>query len=471
MSDKNNGGDAAKKLRGELFYDRKNGYEGLTQNESVPMDAFCADYKRFLDEGKTERESVATAVAMAAEKGYVPYSEGLELKPGAKIYAVNRNRAVILMHIGNKTPDAGLIITAAHIDSPRIDLKCVPAYEDGDMLLLKTHYYGGIRKYQWTALPLELHGVVITKDGETVNVCVGVDSEDPVFTITDLLPHLAKDQSAKPLGTAFTGENLNVLAGSLPYADDGNERIKLTFFSILNDKYGITEKDLITAELALVPAGRARDVGLDRSMVGAYGQDDRVCGYSALRALLDLDKTPDRTAVCILADKEEIGSEGVSGMQSHFFDSFATSVCASYGVSINTCFANSVCLSADVACAYDPNFADVFDKRNTAMLNGGLVICKYTGAAGKSGSNDAGAETFSKIAAILNNAGVIWQTGELGKVDQGGGGTVAKYLANRNIDTIDAGTAVLSMHSPFEVTGKLDIYMTYKGVAAFFAAN
>lgn len=461
---------AAKELREKLFYTKKNGYEGLGADEVVALSQYAEGYKKALDSGKTEREFAEISVRLARVAGFSEYSASAPLKAGDRIYRINRGRAVVLAVIG-KNGGAGAQITAAHIDSPRIDLKPNPLYEDGELAMFKTHYYGGIRKYQWVAIPLELRGVLAKPDGETQKIEIGGGEDEPVFTITDLLPHLAKDQSIKPLSAAYTGENLNPLVASVPYADEGNDRVRLTAMSILNESYGMTERDFLTAELMLVPAGKARDVGLDRSMVGAYGQDDRVCAYTALTALLDTEGIPEKNLVCMLADKEEIGSDGVSGMQSAFFDAFMKDICENLGGSLRTCYAGSLCLSADVSVAFDPNFPEVSEKKNNAILNGGIVIYKYSGAAGKSGTSDATAETTAKVAGILDRAGVLWQTGELGKVDQGGGGTVAKYMANRNIDTIDAGVAVLSMHSPFEVTSKLDIYMTYKAFAAFYKAE
>ena len=457
-------------LRDTLLYQKKNGYDALSPAEIVTMNDYCEDYKAYLDAGKTEREACREAVRLAEAAGFVAYT-GQELKPGDRVYAVNNDRYCILMIAGAAPLSEGFRLSVAHIDSPRLDLKSVPVYEDSDLCMLKTHYYGGIRKYQWVATPLAMHGTVTLRDGSSVEICIGEDAGDPVFTITDLLPHLAQEQGRKPLSEAYTGENLNVLAGSLPYADEDSDRIRMTFLSLLHSTYGITERDLITAEISLVPAGCARDVGLDRSLIGAYGQDDRVCGYAALRALLEQSGTPENNLICILADKEEIGSEGISGMQSQFFDAFVRRVCHAAGICADGCIAKSLCLSADVAAAYDPNFSEAFEKRNSALANCGVALVKFTGARGKSGSSDASSELFARIAAIMDEAGVIWQSGELGRVDLGGGGTVAKFVANRNIPTIDVGTPVLSMHAPFEVTGKLDCYMTFKAFDAFNRAK
>ena len=457
-------------LRRALTYQKKNGYDRLQTGELEAIEAYCSGYKQFLDGGKTERECVDRTIALAETAGFRPYVRGMELKPGDKVYQSNRGKAVMLAVIGRKDLDQGVNIGAAHIDSPRLDLKQNPVYEAEELAFFKTHYYGGIRKYQWVTIPLELHGVVALKGGNVVRVSVGNGEGDPLFTIDDLLPHLGAEQSKKTLGEAIPGESLNILIGSRPLADDeGSDRVKVAVLELLNRKYGIVEEDFISAELCAVPAFRASDIGFDRSMIGAYGHDDRVCAYAALAALLQLD-TPERTAVCMLADKEEIGSEGVTGMKSAFFDTFMADLCAAQGVLPRACYEKSFCLSADVTAAYDPNFADVYEKRNSAFVNYGMGLCKYTGARGKSGASDASAELVAYVRKVLDGAGVAWQMAELGKVDAGGGGTVAAYMAERNIDTLDAGVPVLSMHSPFETVGKLDCYMTYKGMKAVFEA-
>ena len=457
-------------LRRALTYQKKNGYDRLQPGELEAIEAYCSGYKQFLDGGKTERECVDRTIALAETAGFRPYVRGMELKPGDKVYQSNRGKAVMLAVIGRKDLDQGVNIGAAHIDSPRLDLKQNPVYEAEELAFFKTHYYGGIRKYQWVTIPLELHGVVALKGGNVVRVSVGNGEGDPLFTIDDLLPHLGAEQSKKTLGEAIPGESLNILIGSRPLADDeGSDRVKVAVLELLNRKYGIVEEDFISAELCAVPAFRASDIGFDRSMIGAYGHDDRVCAYAALAALLQLD-TPERTAVCMLADKEEIGSEGVTGMKSASFDTFMADLCAAQGVLPRACYEKSFCLSADVTAAYDPNFADVYEKRNSAFVNYGMGLCKYTGARGKSGASDASAELVAYVRKVLDGAGVAWQMAELGKVDAGGGGTVAAYMAERNIDTLDAGVPVLSMHSPFETVGKLDCYMTYKGMKAVFEA-
>ena len=465
--------DEFKDLKKKLLSDRKNGYDcGIDASYETAMEAYCEGYKAFLDAGKTERLCAAETIRLAEKAGYRPYKRGMDVKSGDKLYVCNRKKAVLLAHIGEKPLSEGAQIAAAHIDSPRLDLKPNPLYEESELAFFKTHYYGGLRKYQWVALPLELHGVVVKKDGAAVTVNIGADAGDPKLVITDLLPHLGAEQSKKPLASAVPAETLNLLLGSRPIGDEEDSgRVKLAVMKLLNDKYGITEDDFNSAELEAVPAIDACDIGLDRSMIGAYGHDDRVCGYAALKALLDLSKTPAKTAVCVLADKEEIGSDGVTGMQSAAFDTFMEDLCDAQGVPLRACFEKSFCLSADVTAAYDPDFAEVYEKRNSAFLNYGIGLCKYTGARGKSGASDADAETVGYVRRIFDKAGVIWQIAELGKVDGGGGGTVAMYMANRNITTIDAGVPVLSMHAPFETVAKLDCYETYKGVKAVYEAE
>ena len=462
----------AGELRREaLLYQPKNGYDRLNPAEEADLNAYCEDYKKFLDAGKTERECVDETVRLAEYHGFKPFVRGMALNPGDKLYRVNRGKAIMLAVIGSKPLSEGVNIGAAHIDSPRLDLKPNPLYEDAELAFFKTHYYGGIRKYQWVTIPLELHGVIALKDGSTVKVSIGSGEGEPRFTIDDLLPHLGAEQSKKPLGEAIPGESLNLLIGSRPFAgDEGSDRVKLAVLDLLNQKYGITEEDFISAELSAVPAFKAMDIGFDRSLIGAYGHDDRVCGFAALAALFTLG-TPARTAVCMLADKEEIGSEGVSGMQSAAFDTFMSDLCDAQRVTLKACYEKSFCLSADVTAAFDPNFADVYEKRNSARVNYGMGLCKYTGARGKSGASDASAELVAYVRRVLDQNGVVWQMAELGKVDAGGGGTVACYMAERDIDTIDAGVPVLSMHAPFETVSKLDCYMTYKGMKAVYEAQ
>ena len=457
--------------REALCYAPKNGYDRISADEEAAMRAYCEEYKKFLDAGKTERECVDEAIRQAEARGFKPFVRGMELKAGDKVYRSNRGKALMLAVIGNRSLAYGVNIGAAHIDSPRLDLKPNPLYEDGEMAFFKTHYYGGIRKYQWVTIPLELHGVIALKNGTVLKVAIGTGAGDPLFTVDDLLPHLGAEQSKKPLGEAIPAESLNILVGSRPFKDDeGADRVKLAILDILNQKYGIVEEDFISAELEAVPAFRASDIGFDRSLIGAYGHDDRVCAYAEFAAILELG-VPERTAVCILADKEEIGSEGVSGMQSATFDTFMSDLCDTQKVPLKACYEKSFCLSADVTAAYDPNFPEVYEKRNSARINYGMGLSKYTGARGKSGSSDAAAEVVAYVRRTLDEAGVLWQMAELGKVDAGGGGTVACFMANRDIDTIDAGVPVLSMHSPFETVSKLDCYMTYKGMKAVYEAK
>ncbi len=457
-------------IRDELFYKQKNGYDTMSTQQRVDMEDYCRGYMAFLNEARTEREAVKIAIEMAEDKGFVEYVDGMKLSPGDKVYCNNRSKALMLTVIGRKSLEEGCVIAGAHVDSPRIDLKQNPLYESDELAYFKTHYYGGIKKYQWVTIPLELHGVVALKNGETIDVSIGHDPSDPQFVITDLLPHLGKEQMRKTMEEGITGEGLNILIGSIPYADEGSDRVKLAVMSILNDRYGIVEEDFLSAELTAVPAFEVREIGLDRSLIGGYGHDDRVCAYAELKAILDLDKAPEKTAVCILADKEETGSDGVSGMQSSAFECFMEELCAGQNVPLRRCFKNSFCLSADVTAAFDPNFPEVSEKRNDAKLNYGMGICKFTGARGKSGTSDASAEIVGYLRRIFADAGVVWQMSELGKVDQGGGGTIAKYMANRNIDTIDAGVPVMSMHAPFEVVAKFDCFMTYLGVLAAYKA-
>lgn len=457
-------------IRDELFYKQKNGYDTMSTQQRIDMEDYCRGYMAFLNEARTEREAVKIAIEMAEDKGFVEYVDGMKLSPGDKVYCNNRSKALMLAVIGRKSLEEGCVIAGAHVDSPRIDLKQNPLYESDELAYFKTHYYGGIKKYQWVTIPLELHGVVALKNGETIDVSIGHDPSDPQFVITDLLPHLGKEQMRKTMEEGITGEGLNILVGSIPYADEGSDRVKLAVMSILNDRYGIVEEDFLSAELTAVPAFEVREIGLDRSLIGGYGHDDRVCAYAELKAILELDEAPEKTAVCILADKEETGSDGVSGMQSSAFECFVEELCAGQNVPLRRCFKNSFCLSADVTAAFDPNFPEVSEKRNDAKLNYGMGICKFTGARGKSGTSDASAEIVGYLRRIFADAGVVWQMSELGKVDQGGGGTIAKYMANRNIDTIDAGVPVMSMHAPFEVVAKFDCFMTYLGVLAAYKA-
>ena len=459
--------DELKQLKESLLMQKKNGALLLDDDGLAKCDTFCEGYKTFLDRSKTEREGAAYAVELLEAKGFRAWKRGDAVKAGDKIYSLNRGKAVIAAVIGTDPLEDGIRLSAAHIDSPRLDLKQCPLYEDNELALFKTHYYGGLKKYQWTVLPLALHGVIVKKDGTSVTVRIGEDEGDPIFCVTDLLPHLAQEQVKRTLAGAIKGEELNLLIGSRPFrSDDGSDLVKLRIMQILNEKYGITEADFLSAELEIVPAGRARDLGFDRSMIGAYGHDDRVCAYPSLAALLETEN-PQHTAVVILTDKEEIGSEGNTGLQSAYFEHFMIDLADAFGTQAHTVFAKSQCLSADVTAAFDPTFSDVHDRRNCAYLNYGVCMMKFTGARGKSGSSDASAEFIGKMRTLFDEAGVIWQTGELGKVDAGGGGTVAAYLANLNIDTVDLGVPVLSMHAPLEVVSKIDVYMCYEAVLAF----
>ena len=455
-------------LRSKLFYEQKNGYDLIGTEERIAVEDYSREYMDYLNRSRTEREAVVNAIAIAESKGFVPYVPGMELKPGMKIYRNNRGKALMLAVIGKKSLAEGSVIAGAHVDAPRLDLKQITMYESDEMCFFKTHYYGGIKKYQWVTIPLELHGVVALKSGEVVDVVIGREPGDPKFVITDLLPHLAADQMKKTMAEGITGEGLNILIGSTPYADEGKDRVKYAVMSILYDMYGITEEDFLSAELTAVPAYDVCEVGLDRSMIGGYAHDDRVCAFAELKAIFDVEE-PEKTCVCILADKEEVGSDGVSGMQSAAFDCFMEDLCESQGVSLRRCYENSFCLSADVCNAYDPLYPEVSEKRSDSKINYGMGICKFTGARGKSGTSDASAEVVAYLRRIFAENGVVWQMAELGKVDQGGGGTIAKFMANRNIDTIDAGVPVLSMHAPFEVVAKFDCYMTYKGVLTAYS--
>ena len=458
-----------KELKKALLMENKNGYSKLNETDRKAMNAYCEGYKAFLDAGKTERECVSEAIRLAEAQGFKKLERGMELKAGDKVYANNRGKMLTLAVIGTEPLEKGVQITAAHVDAPRLDLKPSPLYEDSEIAYLKTHYYGGIRKYQWVTVPLEIHGVVSLKDGTNVEVRLG-EGNEPKMVISDLLPHLAADQNKKTLPEGIDGEQLNLIVGSEPLEGDESESVKLHVMKLLNEKYGFVETDFISAELEVVPAYNATDIGLDGSLLGAYGHDDRVCAYAALKAMFDLTKTPAKTSVCILADKEEIGSVGVSGMQTAAFDTFIEDLCEAKGERARVCLENSFCLSADVAAAYDPNFAGAFEKRNSARLNYGVGLVKYTGSRGKGGASDAAAELVGYARRIFDENGVIWQMAELGKVDQGGGGTVACYMANRNIDTVDAGVPVLSMHAPMELVSKLDCYMTMLACKAIYLA-
>ena len=456
-------------LRESILSTPKNGYAKLSAEQRSEMEAYALRYRAFMDTCKTEREATAWATEMAEKHGFVPAVPGMEVKPGDKIYMNNRGKSFMIAVIGRESLAQGANICAAHVDSPRMDVKPQPLYEDSEIAYFKTHYYGGIKKYQWTCVPLAIHGVVCKKDGNTVTVTIGEDENDPIVMVSDLLIHLAADQMKKGASEVITGEQLNVILGTEPIEGEGADLVKLNVMKWLNEKYGLIEEDFLSAELTVVPAGKCREVGFDRSLLAAYGHDDRVCAFAELDSLFAIE-TCAKTAVCILADREEVGSMGISGMQSHYFEHFMGTLCDAQGVKLADCFANSFCLSADVTNAFDPNFADTCDKRNNAQLNYGVALSKYTGSRGKNGASDAAAEAVGHARTALDNAGVIWQIGILGKVDQGGGGTVAAYMANRNIVTVDAGVPVISMHAPMELVSKLDCYETMLACKAIYLA-
>lgn len=456
----------------ELSYERRNVFDVISEKEISKMHSFSEEYKQFLDNGKTERECVELAVKMAETAGYIPLDKATDLKPGDKIYTTNRGKNVFMAIIGSEPIENGVNICGAHIDSPRLDLKQNPLYESEGMALLKTHYYGGIKKYQWTTIPLAIHGVVFTKDGNKITLNIGEKDSDPVFCITDLLPHLAKDQMTKRMTEGIDGENLNVLVAGMPYDSDVADKVKYGVLRLLNERYNITERDFMSAEIEVVPAFKARNVGLDESFIGAYGQDDRVCAFTTLKGIIDTS-APQKTAVALLVDKEEIGSCGNTGMLSAFLQMTLAEIIEKLNGSCtmttyNKVVKNSACLSSDVNAAVDPNYISVYEKNNSSYSGCGMCIIKYTGARGKSGSSDASAEFMYMIEKIMDDNDVVWQSGELGKVDQGGGGTIAQYVANLNMDVVDCGVPVLSMHSPFEITSKADVYMAYKAYKAFF---
>ncbi len=453
-----------------LCYKKTNFYEVATPEQIDAAYEYAKDYMKYLDASKTEREAVTTSIAMAEAQGYVPYTFGMPMEKGGKYYYNNRGRSLFLFRIGTAPVQEGIRICAAHIDSPRLDLKQSPLYEDGGFGFFKTRYYGGIRKYQWVATPLALHGVVIKQDGTTVQITIGEDDADPVLYINDLLPHLGQNQNSQPLGTAIPAENLNILLGSRPLEGEESDKIKMNILNLLNEKYGIVEADFLSADLSLVPAVKARDVGLDRSLIGSYGHDDRVCAYPAMTALFE---NPDaaRSTMVILADKEEIGSDGDTGMQCELLLDLLYEIAKAFDANFGQMKANSICMSADVTACFDPNFAEVFDSKNVSRINCGVCMCKYTGHGGKVATNDASAELVAFIRRIMAKNEVIWQAGDMGKNDLGGGGTVAKYISKHNIPTVDMGVPVIAMHSPFEIVSKADVYTAHKAFAAFYTLD
>ena len=462
----------SEELKKKLFNQKKDGWDDLKDSTKEEVFELSKNYMNFLNKAKTEREFIKEARKLADANGYKDIMEFDKLNPGDKVYFVNRDKSMYLAIIGENSIEEGLHIIGSHVDSPRLDLKPNPLYEDTGLAYFKTHYYGGIKKYQWTTIPLSMHGVIVKTSGEKIEINIGESEDDPIFTITDLLPHLAQDQMKKSLSTGVEGENLNLLIGSIPYGDEKiSERVKLNILNILNQKYGITEADLTSAEIELVPAFKARSLGFDGSMVAAYGQDDKVCAYTSLHAMMELQNVKN-TAVCILSDKEEIGSMGNTGMESHMFDFFISEILNKLQVNrpnlLDKVFCFTKMLSSDVDAGYDPLYASVSDKFNAGFLGKGISLNKYTGARGKSGASDANAEYVAWVRNVLEKNDIKYQVAELGKVDIGGGGTIAYILANKGADVIDCGVPVLSMHAPYEVTSKYDIYSAYKTYKAFW---
>lgn len=461
-----------KMLEKKLFNKKECGWKGTNKDQRQIIFDYCDDYIKFLNNGKTEREIISESKIMADKNGFKDINEYKELRPGDKVYYINRGKSMYLAVIGKDSIENGLNIIGAHADSPRLDLKPNPLYEDLGFVYFKTHYYGGIKKYQWTTIPLAIHGVIVKTNGEKINICIGENENEPIFTITDLLPHLAQEQMEKKLKEGINGEDLNLLIGSIPFdSEDVSEKVKLNILNILNQKYGITEADLLSSEIELVPAFKARTMGFDSSMVAAYGQDDKICVYTSLTALMKIDN-PTKTAVCIISDKEEIGSMGNTGMESHVFDTFISEILNKLNINkpnlLDKVFCNSKMLSADVDAGLDPIYSSVSEKNNASYLGRGIGINKYTGARGKSGASDANAEFVAYVRNIFEENDIRYQIAELGRVDIGGGGTIAYILANKGIDVIDCGVPVLSMHAPYEVTSKFDVYEAYKGYKAFW---
>ena len=459
-------------LTEKLFNKKENGWNTKTEEEKKTIFDYAKGYMDFMNKSKTEREIVQSSKKIAEANGFKDIKEFDSLKAGDKVYYINREKSMYLAVIGEDNIENGINIIGAHADSPRLDLKPNPLYEDGGFAYFKTHYYGGIKKYQWTTIPLSLHGVIVKANGEKITINIGEDENDPIFTITDLLPHLAQEQMERKLKDGVSGEDLNLLIGSIPYSNEGAEQVKLNILNLLNQKYGITEVDFLSSELEIVPAMKCRSLGFDSSMVAGYGQDDKICVYTELTALVDMKETPARTAVCIISDKEEIGSMGNTGMESHVFDTFVSELLNKLGVNrpnlLDKVFCNSKMLSADVDAGVDPIYANVSEKNNASYLGRGIGLNKYTGARGKSGASDANAEYVAWIRNLLEKNDIRYQIAELGKVDIGGGGTIAYILANKGVDVIDCGVPVLSMHAPYEVTSKFDIYSAYETYKAFW---
>ncbi len=462
--------NSSSELKEKLFLNKKNGANRIGESELKKSFDFAEGYKDFLNTCKTEKECVRYAINEAKKLGFEEFDSSKKYKAGDKVYKINRDRNIVLAIIGKDGTKNGINLAVAHADAPRLDLKPNPLLENNELAILKTHYYGGIKKYQWTVLPLSLHGRIVKRDGSYVDVCIGENDDEPCFCVTDLLPHLAREQMSKKMSEGILGENLNLLVGSIPFADaEGSELVKLNILKILNDKYGIVEEDLISSDLELVPAYKAKDLGFDRSLIGGYAHDDRSCCYPCLRAILE-SKDPKKTTVVMLTDKEEIGSDGNTGSQSKFLEYFIADLADQDGVNLRDVLTKTKCLSADVNAAYDPTYPSSFEPANSSYINRGVVVTKYTGSGGKYGTSDATAEFTGEVCKIFNDNDVLWQSGELGKVDNGGGGTIAKYIANLNADVIDVGVPVLSMHAPFEVISKIDLYMTFKAIFSFFKA-
>lgn len=458
----------AAQLKEKLTSKKPGGALELDSETIKKADDFCVGYMDYINKSKVEREAVITTEKIAVESGFEKYDITKQYKPGDRIYTINRGKNIAMAVVGKNGTKNGVRLAIAHIDSPRLDLKPNPLYESNNLALFKTHYYGGIKKYQWATIPLALHGRIVRLDGEIVDVSIGESPDEPCFVVSDILPHLAQEQMVKPMNKAFTGENLNVLVGSRPFNNDKeSEQVKLNVLKLLNDKYGIAEGDFLSAELDLVPAYQSRDIGFDRSLIGAYGHDDKVCAYPAVMAAVQT-QIPESTVITFLVDKEETGSDGNTGMQSTFLCDFIADLAEADGMAVRHVLARSTCLSADVNAAFDPNYPSAFEANNSSYLNGGVIITKYTGHGGKGDTSDASAEYMGQIRRILHKNDILWQTGELGRVDLGGGGTIAKYVANLNVDVVDLGVPVLSMHAPFEVVSKVDVYMAYRAFSEFF---
>ena len=456
-----------KELKEKLCYKKENGGKLISEKKMKEIQDFADGYKDYLNKAKTERENIAYVLNDIKNRGFEEFDKNKKYKPGDRVYLVNKERCIALAVIGKKGVKTGARLSVAHVDAPRLDLKPNPLMETGDFAMLKTHYYGGIKKYQWTTIPLSLHGRIVKKDGSYIDICLGEKEDEPCFCITDLLPHLAREQMNKKMSQAIMGEDLNALVGSLPFkSNEGSELIKLNILKLLNDKYGIVEEDFISSDLELVPAMKAQDVGFDCSMIGGYAHDDRSCAYPSYQAILSCE-IPTQTVIVLLTDKEETGSDGNTGMQSRFLEYFISDLADMENCKCRDVFNKSKCLSADVSAAYDPTYSSSYEVSNTPFVNRGVVVEKYTGSGGKYGTSEASAEFTGEIRKLLNDNKILWQSGELGKVDIGGGGTIAKYVANLNVDTIDIGVPVLSMHSPFEIISKIDLYMTYKAISAF----